>query len=178
MPGLVHAMGFYAEPTIGLSMYSTEQELSGSTITYDGNVLAYGAALGVAVNSMFFAGEYRGITGSVESEDINDEVDLQGTDLSLLAGLKAGGIRAWIGYILSSALDVDDSSEYEGSGFKIGFGFMPNNNLSFNLEYRSLTYDELTLNGSTTNLPSGTTGELEVSQLVFTLSFPFGTKVK
>jgi hypothetical protein len=64
------------------------------------------------------------------------------------------GVRAYFSYYLSSNSEVDDSNPgqtFIGSGFKLGLGYRIIEYFTVNLEYTSLSYDEVEVGGITFN---------------------------
>ena len=96
--------------------------------------------------------------------------------------------RVWGTYFLKNKLEFDsstataasdDSTEITGKGFALGAGFTGLPFVALNLEYRSITYDEIKQrDGTKITLPYSMGGsvvmnEIEAKDIVLSVSVPF-----
>lgn len=76
-------------------------------------------------------------------------------------------IRAWMTYIPSDSLKEEGGNKYTGNGVKLAVGFDPVPLLSFNVEFKTSTYDEKD------DLPIN--DKRKVSSIFFNIGLLFGT---
>ncbi len=163
--------GILVEPYLGLSLGgSGEAKLNGSKYDYSFSTATYGGRLGY---------QYLGIMGGVdysyqdfrltkEGPGLETKLKTKRNQIGLFAGYEFPILlRVWGTYFLSGKMDAEFEKYSSASGYELGAGFKSLPFLSFNLGYRSITYDHYT--------PAATFyGEkLNISEVLFYASIPF-----
>ncbi|MGB0454117.1 MAG: hypothetical protein ACPGJV_10430 [Bacteriovoracaceae bacterium] len=197
--------GLVFEPYVGYSLFSSEgtstvsgatggsASLNGTTDTSSGaGLVTYGARLGMSFAMLYLAADYTAASGELEYDVSSiSKDDMEGSSVAAVLGLNPPAIpfRFWVGYIFSDEAELTDQSDnskttYKGSGLKAGLGYSLIPYVSFNIEYKMVTYDEITdSDGQTQDLPSsssvsGVSGatvsqsELDTKSILLSISIP------
>ncbi|MBI2520170.1 MAG: outer membrane beta-barrel protein [Bdellovibrio sp.] len=190
--------GVNIEPYLGYLIHNNEYK---STVTsaldtsyeYSYKTPLLGARLGYGMLGFSLGVDYSRSLGAFKfkqekpaSSAASDEYT--NSNLGLYAGYKFPIlIRVWGTYFLKNQLkldktggaqDTDDSVEINGKGFALGAGWTGLPFLAINLEYRSITYDEIKQrNGTTITLPyslggATVTEKIKAKEIVLSASLP------
>ncbi|MBT3586412.1 MAG: hypothetical protein HN509_16005 [Halobacteriovoraceae bacterium] len=195
--------GILLEPYLGYNFNGTiEEGPSNSDVDeHEYSGLTYGGRLGFTMAGFMGGFDYSASSytleqtkdpGSATNSDVGNKQDASHTRMGLFVGYELPIMfRFWATYFFKTTMEVDGQAnntvdlggtgavaEYDGSGFGIGLGYTAIPMLSFNFEYRVITYDELSFSGATAALPVdgnatlGTMGEQEATEMIFSVSIP------
>ncbi|MDH5580874.1 MAG: outer membrane beta-barrel protein [Bdellovibrionales bacterium] len=178
----------FLEPHLSLGIIGDATESGGGNKEYDTSDVNLGLKAGYSVMMFNFGIDY---TIGQQTWEIEAPSNAAGLGLkeefdSRTWGLFGGVefpilLRAWVTYYFDAKLEdtnenptFDKDDELSGSGFGLGLGYTLLPLLSINIEYRSFTYDTFKDNssGEKLNLPTGSTGEFEHSQIYVGISLP------
>lgn len=137
--------GIHVEPFLGYSL-SGDWKAGSTSTDYSGGP-HLGARLGYGMLGFFIAGEYE--QGSM-TLDSNPELDIDQTNLGLALGYEFPILLRVYGTYVFDAKAEANSSEYKGTGLKLGVGYTGLPFLAINFEMSSASYDELNGNSLTT----------------------------
>lgn len=120
--------------------------------------IGYGARVGYSRLGLLIGATYdlAGMTAKSTTPGSNAEFDIDYTNMGAFVGYELPvGPRFWFSYYLSAKSKVSNS-ERSGKGLALGAGFniIPMV-LALNLEYKSYSYDERTVNGVTSQSSLG-----------------------
>lgn len=150
----------HVEPFVG---YAKGEEDSNATNPDDYSGLGYGARVGMDITGFIFGATYEAI-GITAEQSGGSEFDFDMTHIGGFLGYEFPlGLRVFGTYYVSAAAEYGglsgaagtllNGAKVKGSGVALGVGFKIIPMVAFNLEYKSLSYDELEApNGNTTNL--------------------------
>lgn len=161
----IHATDFVIEPYMGyqLGSYSKESEASKEL-----------SGFGLGARIVYFS---YGIFGGLDIHHSSLKLlnssnnDLTQNQIGITGGFAFAiiPIRAWMTYVPSDSLKLETGGTYGGDGVKLGIGFDPIPLLSFNLEFKTSTYDELN------DIPADK--QLKISSIFLNIGFLFGTNL-
>lgn len=165
----------HIEPYLGYQFYGnlSDDDDSGRDSSIRASNL--GGRFGYTFIGLFGGLEFDFGAGDAKRDNSSGKYDADYNDIGLFIGydVPVTPLRIWITYFFESDLDNENNStkfDYDGSGFKFGFGFQFFPLVSFNLEFRALSFSELeyTSNGVKT-YPSTDAKETAAA---LTVSFP------
>jgi len=165
--------GLLVEPTLGY-MISGEYD-SGGTTKPDIGGMMYGARAGYGMMGFHVGAEYT--MASLTYEANSTETDYKGSYMGAFVSYEFPVmLRAWATYYFSAKHELDETvaagSVYAGSGMGFGVGFTGLPFISINLEYRTLTFDEL--EDAVSPLSNGTLNpEHDATAFILSVSAPF-----
>ncbi|MBK27091.1 MAG: hypothetical protein CME70_24015 [Halobacteriovorax sp.] len=200
--------GFLIDPYLGFRFNGKieEEANAGDLDEFSYSGLAYGARLGYNYLGLMMGMEYGVASGDVEQDTDPGSVVNSGVGKSLDGSFTNVGVyigyemplllRFWATYYFKAKMEVDGEANnfndlnpnstftntFNGSGFGLGVGYTGLPFLSFNLEYKVITYDEVESGDAsvgTVNLPSsatsafGAAGEGKASEILLSVSLPF-----
>lgn len=105
------------------------------------------SGLGLGARFVYFAG---GIFGGMDLHHSSLNVsngatsELNQNQIGLTAGFSFAiiPIRAWMTYNFSDSIKDENGNKYDGDGVKLAVGFDPVPLVSFNMEFKTSSYDE------------------------------------
>ncbi|MBT7610168.1 MAG: outer membrane beta-barrel protein [Bacteriovoracaceae bacterium] len=148
---------FLLEPYAGFALSGSIEDTDTNPLkgTYSG--LEFGARAGISMMGFFGGATYNMATETdykmTESDQIRDNSRASRTDLGLFVGYEFPVmVRVWGSYYLNTKLEgksnsgnnpkLDATETWNGNGIGLGVGFTPMPFLSFNIEYKSFTYED------------------------------------
>lgn len=165
--------GLHIEPWVGYA-------LSGGDDSSDVTGPAAGLRAGFSTLGFEFGGEYFQAQQDLSVDGTDTDIDFEQSGMGAFVGFNpiAIPLRIYGTYFFESEVTLDPSvgipglftiDEYgDGSGYKLGVGFTGLPFLSLNIEWQSITYDTVSINGTEFELTDG--GEYET--ILFTVSVP------
>jgi hypothetical protein len=152
----------FIEPYLGIGKSSVDlddSESSGSGLGFGGRMafMQYGVMAGGDLSFQ-----------SVETSE-GTQTEYSQKQLAIYVGyaLFQVPLRAWMGYNFMDFASTNLDRKYKGGGFKVGVGYDPYPNTSFNLEFKKSTYDEFKDSEGTANLNQ----DLNIVSLFLSVSF-------
>lgn len=132
------------------------------------------SGLGIGARFVYFAqGIYGGFDIHHSTLNVSNGGDdnLKQNQIGLTAGFSFAvvPIRAWMTYVPSDSLKSDSGASYSGNGVKMAVGFDPIPLISFNVEFKTSTYDEQD------DIPLNE--KHKVSSIFFNIGLLFGTNL-
>ncbi len=163
---------FVVEPSLG---YMVSGDVSSDTVGMETDADLSGMSLAVRASykmDAFTVGLEYGMLLSGKFEDDTSKDDISGSRIGLVGGYWFNEkMRATLAYYLTYDHTVEgtggDSDLEGGSGFGIGFGYNVWDKMLVNLEYHSMSGDELTSGGSTMNF------DYDATAIYLTASYPW-----
>jgi len=200
--------GFLIDPYLGFRFNGKieEEANAGDLDEFSYSGIAYGARLGYNYLGLMMGMEYGLASGEVEQDTDPGSVVLSGkgtkvdgsfTNIGVYVGYDMPLLmRFWATYYFKAKMEIEGEANnnndlnpganftdtYNGSGFGLGVGYTGLPFLSINLEYKTVTYDEIEAGDptiGTVSLPAGTTspfgaaGEGKASEILLSVSIPF-----
>ncbi len=159
------------EPYLGLSIGAGgEAKLDTATYDYSFSTATYGGRLGYQWFGAMVGLDYslQKFTMQKEGPGVAQKLDADRSQIGLFLGYDFPLlIRGWMTYYLSGEIDMGSERFSGASGYAVGVGLKALPLLSFNLGYRSITYDKYSGLGSVVY-----SGELTSNEVIFYGSLP------
>lgn len=187
--------GVHLEPYLGYTFGSDESTESGTVVENSYKTPLAGARLGYGMLGFSFGVDYSMSLGAFDLEQDKPATSAApdsytSTNLGIYAGYTFPIMfKVWGTYFLKNKLELDalgggatpssgDNTEITGNGFALGVGWTGLPFLALNLEYRSITFDEITeRSGTVSKLPLSSGGvvtesEVDAKEIILSVSVP------
>lgn len=159
---------FLFEPYVGYNFSGKEKmdtTVIGDTET-DMTGLGFGARMGLSIMGLMAGLDYT-VLDLEDSDDSDNTSNI--TNIGAFVGYQFPlRLRLWAAYFLKSESENKEEMKAEGTGFKVGLGYMPIRFLSINLEMIQITIDE----GDATLDAMLGDFEIKNTTYMFSISFP------
>ncbi len=171
--------GFYFEPYLGYfsgTLDATyDASLGGGSSSATGSGLAFGAKLGYAFPVVFLALSAGGGSGKTTSSS-GTQTDVVPVDIALEVGASFWQLRIWGAYVNETlkAESTSSSTEYTGSGYKLGVSYTGFDMISINFEMLPITYTKLKSDSISLDLGPGKAMTAKSNVYILSLSLPIG----
>ena len=178
------ASGLLLEPYIGYGMTTTTGTVksSGAKFSTENNGLGLGGRLGyMFMGGLWLAGDYAMyLETDLKTKEPAGQADQKITASSAYVDvgfdLPMIPLRFWAGYAFMDNASIKDTSpttDYSGTGYKVGLGVKPIPMLSINLEYLMHTHNKYKTSGGTDLNVSDVYDDYKSSTIFLSVSIPF-----